>query len=195
MLNTFLYYSRANTIALIYFKKIFPLSTDILFGLQLDWSKIFWKPLVIVIPILSFKGTTRAYLLKISIICYKKRIIFLNLLINSISARSAPQILSIKDQRTFRFSNFLIIGPCNSLTNSWFDILSFLIVPPANLFCLARVANVSDRARVAALLAPKVFLSKIYKPLKQDHVDIHHILDFEQYWIFYHVIFYQKLFF
>ena len=38
-----------------------------LFGLWLDSSKIFWKPLVIVILFLSFKGITHAYMLWISI--------------------------------------------------------------------------------------------------------------------------------
>ena len=37
-----------------------------------------------------------------------------NLLINCISGRSAPQILSIKVECTFLFLNFLIICLCNS---------------------------------------------------------------------------------
>ena len=41
----------------------------------------------------------------------------LNLPINSISARSAPKILSIKDECTFCFSSFLIISLCNSSAN------------------------------------------------------------------------------
>ena len=44
-----------------------------------------------------------------SIIHNKKRIALLNLLINCTSARSAPQILSIKGERTFLFLRFLII--------------------------------------------------------------------------------------
>ena len=43
----------------------------------------------------------------------KKRILLLNLLINRISVRSAP----LKDENTFRFSNVLIIGLCNSSLN------------------------------------------------------------------------------
>ena len=39
-----------------------PLSTHILFGFPLDSFKSFWKALVIVIPFLSFKGITQAYL-------------------------------------------------------------------------------------------------------------------------------------
>ena len=93
-----------------------------------------------------------------------------NLLINYISARSAPQILSIKDECTFPFSNFLIIGLCNSSANSLFEIFSFLIaLPQADL---SRVAKLSDHEREAD------FLSKIYKPLKKDPFDIHHISDF-----------------
>ena len=42
----------------------------------------------------------------------------LNLLINCILARSAPQILSLKDDCTFRFFNFLIIGLYNTSANS-----------------------------------------------------------------------------
>ena len=43
-------------------KNSFPLSTLILFGLRLNSSYIFLKALVIVIPFLSFKGKTHAYL-------------------------------------------------------------------------------------------------------------------------------------
>ena len=46
------------------------------------------------------------------------------------SARSTPQILSLKDEYTFRFSNFLIIGLCSSSANSWFGIISLLAAPP-----------------------------------------------------------------
>ena len=78
----------------------------------------------------------------------------LNLLINCISARSAPQILSIKVECTFLFLNFLIIGLCNSYANSLLEIISFLI-------------------RLSEFL-----YQKIYRPLRQVHVGIHHILDF-----------------
>ena len=53
-----------------------------------------------------------------------------NLPINCISARSAPQLLSIKVECTFLFSNFLIIGLFNSSANSLLEIFSFLTVPP-----------------------------------------------------------------
>ena len=54
----------------------------------------------------------------------------LNLLINCVSARSAPQILSIKGNCTFILLNFPIIGLCSSSANSLLEIFSFLTVPP-----------------------------------------------------------------
>ena len=49
----------------------------------------------------------------------------LNLLNNSISARSAPQIFSLRDEYTSRFSSFLIIALSNfsaySRTVLWVD--------------------------------------------------------------------------
>ena len=50
----------------------------------------------------------------------KKQNPVLNSLINCISARSVPQILSLKREYTFHFSNVLITGLCNSLSISWF---------------------------------------------------------------------------
>ena len=55
---------------------------------------------------------------------------FIILLMNCISARSAPQILSLKDEYAFLFSNFLIIGLCNFSTNCWFYLISSLIPLP-----------------------------------------------------------------
>ena len=79
------------------------------------------------------------YLLKITITHNKKRIPLLNLLINCIPARSTAQILS---ECTFLLLNFLIIGLCNSLANSWSEMFSILIPLPANLFALvAEVFN------------------------------------------------------
>ena len=72
----------------------------------------------------------------------------MNLLNNCITARSAPQILSKKDECTF-FSNFLIIDFANSL----FCMILFLTA------------------------LPEVFYQKTYKPLKLGLSDIHHILD------------------
>ena len=54
----------------------------------------------------------------------------LNLLINCISARSTLQILSIKDECTFFFSNFQIIGLCNSCANTLLEIILWLTVRP-----------------------------------------------------------------
>ena len=62
------------------------------------------------ITFLSFKETTQAYLLKISITHNKNLTTLLNLLINCISAKSAPQILSLNAECTFHFLDFLIIG-------------------------------------------------------------------------------------
>ena len=88
-----------------------------------------------------------------NLLLIKKKLV-LNLLINCISARSAPQLLSIKDECTFLFLKFLIIGLCNSSANSLFEIFSFLTVPA------------------------EVFYQKICRTFKQFHVDIHHILEF-----------------
>ena len=66
--------------------------------------------MAILTPFLSFKGTTQAFLLKISITCNKNLNPLLNLLINCISAKSAPQILSLNVEYTFLFLNFLIMG-------------------------------------------------------------------------------------
>ena len=45
-----------------------------------------------------------------------------NLLINCISAKSAPQILSIKGECTFLLLNFRIIGLCNPSANPLSEI-------------------------------------------------------------------------
>ena len=82
----------------------------------------------------------------------KKLITLLNLLVNYISARSAPEILSIIGECGFLFSNFLIIDLRNSSANSLFHMFSFLT---ANLF---RAAKTSDRANVVT--PPADFLSK-----------------------------------
>ena len=86
----------------------------------------------------------------------------LNLLINFISGISAPQILTLKDDYTLCFSNFLVIDFSNSSTNSrvveskrrQFDTTLFSIAPTDTL------------------------LSKIYKPLKQVYVDTYHHFGF-----------------
>ena len=77
-----------------------------------------------------------------------------SLLINCISARFVPKIFFIKDDCTFLFSDFLIIGLCNFSPNSLLEIISSLTA------------------------LSEIFYQKIYRPLNQVHVDIHHILDF-----------------
>ena len=132
-----------------------PLWTHFLFDLRFDSFEFFCKALVIAIRFLSFKGTTHAYLLQISIKHNKNLNHLLNLLINCMSAKCAPpQMLCVKGKYTFLFSNFLIIGFCSFFANSLLEIISFLTTPPEN------------------------FLQKICKPLNQVNVDIHHILDF-----------------
>ena len=49
------------------------------------------------------------------------------------SVRSAPQILSLKDEYTFHFSGFLIIGLCSSSNNCWFGIISLLTPLPEDV--------------------------------------------------------------
>ena len=75
----------------------------------------------------------------------KNRNLLLDLLINCISARPAPQILYLNDEYAFRFLvYFQIIGLCNFFANCWFDIISLLLAD------LCRVAKISNRARVTA---------------------------------------------
>ena len=88
--------------------------------------------------------------------------LLLNLLINSISAKYVQQIFSIKGECTFLFSNFLLIGLCNSSARSVLEMVLFLI---PDLF-----------ANIAA--SPDVFVSKSYRPLNQVRLDIHRILNF-----------------
>ena len=66
-----------------------------------------------VLPFLSFKGMKHVYLP------------LLNLLVNCISVRSAPQILFIKDECTILSLKFLITVLSNSSANSLFEIFSF----------------------------------------------------------------------
>ena len=101
------------------------MSTHILFGFLLNSLRIFWKALVIVIPFLSIKGISQAYLLWISITHNKKRKTLLNLLINCITP-----ILFMKGECTFVLLNFRIISLYNSLHNSLLEVLSFLMLLP-----------------------------------------------------------------
>ena len=60
----------------------------------------------------------------------KNRIPVLYLAIDCKYSRSAAQIMSLQDEYTLRFSNFLMNELCNSSVNSWFRTTSFLITPP-----------------------------------------------------------------
>ena len=128
-----------------------PILAHTLFVLRFDSSKTFWKALIVVIPLLSFKGINHEYLLWMSIANNKNLNPLSNLLLKCISARSAPQILSIKVDCTYLFLKFLIIGLCNFSVKSLLEIFSF------SLFHL------------------KFFYEIVYKTLKQVHVDVHHI--------------------
>ena len=59
-------------------------------------------------PVLFFKETNYAYLLKTSITHDENRIPLMYLLMTCIFVRSAPTTLSLRKQHTSRFSNFLI---------------------------------------------------------------------------------------
>ena len=63
------------------------------------------------------KKTSHVYLLKMLMTIIKNEFLYYILLINCISGRSAPQVLSVKDVSTFCFSSFLIINLCNSAAN------------------------------------------------------------------------------
>ena len=65
-------------------------------------------------PECVFNWKTHAYLLQISIMHNKKQVPLLDILLNCISARSESEILSIKEEYTACFSNFLIIALRNS---------------------------------------------------------------------------------
>ena len=116
------------------------------------------------------------YLLKISITHHKKQIPSSNLLINWISARSVPQILTINDDYFFRFLTFLIICLWNSLANSSFRLILILTAPPANLF---RLSKFSDHAHVTEVLAPKDFLSINLETFEASSRCYYNILDFQ----------------
>ena len=104
---------------------------------------------------LSFKEITHEYQLNILITHNENQIPLENLHIIYISVGLVPQVLSVKSEWTFLFSNVLIIGFCKSAANSLFEIFPFLVSLPQNFF-----------------------YQKIYRPLKEVRVEIHHISDF-----------------
>ena len=57
----------------------------------------------------------------------------------------STQILSIEENCTFRFLNFLIIVLCNDLANFWFEIFSFLIPPPEVKFSSKHLLTIEAR--------------------------------------------------
>ena len=101
-----------------------------------------------------FQRKTQLYLLWISITHNKNINPWLNLLIHCISARSAPKILAIKDECTFRLSNFLIIALCYSSGNCCSVIFLLAAVLPGNLFCLTKI---SDSTRVSRSISSSIF--------------------------------------
>ena len=102
----------------------------------------------------------------------KNKIPLLYLLMNFICARSTTHMLSLKNNYTLHFLNFVIIGLCNSSANFWFDIF-FLIVDLSG-----RVTTPPASTPVTKVLVPVDFLSKNCKPLKQDLFDIYHTWGF-----------------
>ena len=95
----------------------------------------------------------------------------LNLLINCIPAKSAPQIVSIKGDCTFLFLNFLIIGLCGSSANSLFEIVLLLIPLPEVVlskksFCLiplpCHVENKVYLVRFDKYIANSCFFKFLY---------------------------------
>ena len=89
----------------IYFQKIFKriiikFTTLInpYFICYFSFEIIFWNALTIVVPFLSFIGITHAYLLKKWTAHNKYLFALLYLLSDCISAKSIPQILSLKDE-------------------------------------------------------------------------------------------------
>ena len=71
----------------------------------------------------------------------------MNLNKNCISAKPIPQILSIKDECSFLFSNFLITGLCNCLANYLLDMISFLTVPPEEVFITKKLQTIEAGPR------------------------------------------------
>ena len=100
----------SNHSCILLLKNYLPESTHNLFGLLLDSFTISIKPLTTVLPFLSFKGLTHAYLVKTSM-THNKYLTFLFLEDNDfISAKSAAQILSLNLGYTFLLLTFLITG-------------------------------------------------------------------------------------
>ena len=117
-------------ISLTYYK-IHCLYPPILFGLQLDSFKFFFKSISICNTFFIFQRNNPCVITEnINNTYIKKQSPLLNLLITCISAISTPQILTIKDKCTFPLLIFLIIGLCNCSANSLLETISFLTASP-----------------------------------------------------------------
>ena len=96
------------------------------------------------IPFLSFNGTTNAYLLN-KFIAHKRYLIPLFFLLNDcMSAKSTPHILSLNCEYTFLLLNFVITSLCNSCAKI---VLFFVPLPEVVFFC-----------RVEQLLSQKIYI-------------------------------------
>ena len=84
----------------------------------------------------------------------KNQILLLNCLLIAYLLDQRQKYCLYKTSELFFSQFFLIIGLCNSFANSLLEIILFLTIPI------------------------NVFYQKLYWPLKQVHVDNHHILDF-----------------
>ena len=68
-------------------------------------------------------------------------------------------MLSLKDEYTFRFSIFLIIGLCNLAANSWFCIIT-------DLSCGVKASNGVRVTAPPELLTPEHLLSKYFHSIE-----------------------------
>ena len=128
MLNAFLYHDLATTISLIYFE-IHYLHLPIFYLIcVLTHLKFIEKA--------SFKGKTWHIYCKYQWHITKMEILYYTyLLIKCLLDQSnICQILSVRDEYTFHFSNFLIIGLCSSLATCWFGIILLCNSTPRRLF-------------------------------------------------------------
>ena len=91
---------------------------------------------------MTFKGTALVYFLQISRTLNENWIPLLYLLINCISAKSAPHMLFIDDEYSLFFVKCLIIGLCNLCVNCWFNQILLLIAVFSIEHLLPKVADV-----------------------------------------------------
>ena len=114
------------------FLNYLPWSTHDLFGLKLLFT-ILIKAFRAVLPFLSYKGLTHAYLVKATI-KNNKYVTFLFFEDNvSISAKSAAKILSLNLAKAFLFLNFLVTGLSNSSVRCLFILAPDTVFLSRNL--------------------------------------------------------------